>query len=59
METFAPTVIPTLPLTPGVAVAMLWLATRMHMLERRRTARRCPSCGRLLTWGAPCRCSSG
>ena len=56
METFAPNVIATLALTSGVAVAMLWLGTRMHMLERRRTPRRCPSCGRLLTRGAPCGC---
>ena len=56
MEPFAPDVIATLALTSGVGVAMIWLGTRMHMLERRRTPRRCPSCGRLLARGASCGC---
>ena len=32
--------------TTGVGFLMMWAGAQKHLLEWRRTARRCPSCGR-------------
>ncbi len=46
MEPFDPQILGAMALSSGLAVAMLWLANRMNMLEQRRDVR-CPACGRL------------
>jgi hypothetical protein len=54
METFDTQMLGALTITAGVSFAMLWLASRMSMIELRRP-RRCPACGRLRQRGT-CGC---
>jgi hypothetical protein len=54
MESFDPQILGLTALSSGLAAAMVWLAARMNMLERRQV-RRCPACGRLRRHGA-CGC---
>jgi hypothetical protein len=42
-------------LTAGLSGAMVWLATRLNMLEQRHEGR-CPACGVIRRRGA-CRCA--
>jgi hypothetical protein len=57
MEQLDPTFIGIVVMTGGVGVAMLLLGTRLNMLERRGTRRRCPSCGLSVKAGRRCACS--
>ena len=57
METLDPQILGQLTIVGGVGVAMLWLATRLHVLERRPTDRRCASCRRFVERGRVCPCS--
>jgi hypothetical protein len=57
METLDPQILGQLTIVGGVGVAMLWLATRLHVLERRQTDRRCASCRRFVERGRICPCS--
>lgn len=50
METFDPQILGVVTITAGVSFAMVWLATRMSMIELRRP-QRCPACGRLRLQG--------
>jgi hypothetical protein len=44
VETFDTQVLGLAALTGGLGAAMVWLATRLNMLEQRPQAR-CPACG--------------
>lgn len=54
METLDPQILGQLTNVGGVGVAMLWPGTRLHVLERRQTDRRCPSCRRIVARGRVC-----
>jgi len=56
METLSPHLIGALAVTSGVALSMVWLGARMHLLEQRPLMRRCPSCGLDVRRGSVCRC---
>jgi hypothetical protein len=57
METVDPQILGQLTIVGGVGVAMLWLATRLHVLARRQTDMRCPSCRRFVERGRVCPCT--
>jgi hypothetical protein len=57
METVDPQILGQLAIVGGVGVAMLWLATRLHVLEPRQTDMRCPSCRRFVERGQVCPCT--
>ena len=57
MEQLDPTFIGIVVVTGGIGVAMVLLGTRLNMLERRGTSRRCPSCGLSVKNGSRCACS--
>ncbi|HLM32988.1 MAG TPA: hypothetical protein VK285_02885 [Gaiellaceae bacterium] len=57
METLDPQTLGQLTIVGGVGVAMLWLATRLHVLERRQTDMRCPSCRKIVQRGRICPCT--
>jgi hypothetical protein len=57
MESVDPQILGQLTIVGGVGVAMLWLATRLHVLERRQTDMRCPSCRRFVERGRVCPCT--
>ena len=57
METLDSQLIGPLVVSGGLSLAMVWLASRMHMLEPRQTARRCPSCGVRVKPRGHCRCA--
>lgn len=44
METLDPHTLGSIVVSSGVAFAMVWLGTRMNLLEERRETR-CPACG--------------
>jgi hypothetical protein len=56
MEAFDSNVLGLAALSGGLGFAMIWLATRMKVLEQRQEGR-CPACGRLRQRGA-CGCSA-
>jgi hypothetical protein len=56
MEQLDPTFIGIVVLTGGVGLAMVLLGSRLNMLERRETSRRCPSCGLSVKTGRRCAC---
>jgi hypothetical protein len=56
MEAFDAQSLAAVALTSGLGFAMVWLATRMNVLEQ-RSAARCPACGVLRRRGS-CRCVS-
>jgi len=57
MEQLDPTYIGIVVVTGGLGVAMVWLGSRLNMLERRQISRRCPSCGLMLKPGGRCACA--
>jgi hypothetical protein len=57
METLGPQILGQLTIVGGVGVAMVWLGTRLHVLERRQTDKRCPSCHRIVARGRVCPCA--
>jgi hypothetical protein len=56
METLDPHFIGSLAVSGGVAFAMVWLAQKANMLERRSLVR-CPSCGVFTKRFERCSCS--
>jgi hypothetical protein len=56
MEAVDPQFLGAIAVTSGVAFAMVWLGARLHMLETRSRAKRCPSCGLVVRRGDPCAC---
>ncbi len=58
MTTLDPLFLGILSLTSGLGMAMLWLGSRMNMLESRHTHRRCPSCGHVTRRRGACRCTA-
>jgi hypothetical protein len=54
VETFDTQILGLVALTGGLSGAMVWLATRVNMLEQRREGR-CPACGIIRRRGA-CGC---
>jgi hypothetical protein len=57
MESLDPHILGQFTLIGGLGVAMLWLGTRLHVLERRQTEMRCPSCRRIVARGRVCPCA--
>jgi hypothetical protein len=57
METIDPAFLGTAAVTAGIGVAMVWLGSRLNMLERRHAERRCPSCGRVAGPRGGCGCT--
>jgi hypothetical protein len=57
MDTLDPNVVGTVSLAAGLSVAMLVVGARTKMLELRESARRCPSCRRLVRRGRVCPCA--
>jgi hypothetical protein len=55
VETFDTEILGLVALTGGLGAAMVWLATRLNMLEERREGR-CPACGIIRRRGA-CNCA--
>jgi hypothetical protein len=55
--TVDPTILGTLSIAGGLAVAMLTLGTKTKMLELRERHDRCPSCRRLVRRGTVCACA--
>lgn len=55
LEAFHPELLGLLAVTSGVGAAMVWLATRMNMLEQRQPPR-CPACG-VIRYRGVCSCS--
>jgi hypothetical protein len=58
MKTLDPQILGQLAIVGGTGVAMLWLGMRLHVLERRQTDRRCPSCRRIVERGRVCPCAT-
>ena len=56
MTNLDPQVFGALSMLAGLSFAMVWLASRLSMLELRRPTR-CPACGRLRS-GKTCGCSA-
>jgi hypothetical protein len=56
VESFDQNVLGVIALSSGLSVAMVWLAARFNLLERRRETR-CPACGVIRRRGA-CNCPS-
>lgn len=57
METLDPHILGQLTIFGGLGVAMLWLGMRLHVLERRQTEMRCPSCRKIVARGTVCPCA--
>lgn len=57
METLDPHIFGQLTIFGGLGVAMLWLGMRLHVLERRQTEMRCPSCRKIVARGRVCPCA--
>jgi hypothetical protein len=57
MQPLDPTLIGTVSISGGLAVAMLVLGSRVKMLELKTRQIRCPSCRRLVRRGTVCPCT--
>jgi hypothetical protein len=55
METIDPHTLGMATTIAGVGLAMVWLATKLHLLEARREGK-CPACGVIRRHGG-CSCS--
>jgi hypothetical protein len=57
MEALDPHILGQLTIIGGLGVTMLWLGTRLHVLERRQTEMLCPSCRKIVARGRVCPCA--